>query len=61
MAYGKIDLFIDAMIREAYDRVYADRLLPLQQKVDRLRKDVDDLKRERGPPHQVSDQTETGN
>jgi len=50
MANAKIISFVDAQIREVYDAVFAAKLQPLQLKLDRLRKDVDELKRERGTP-----------
>ena len=46
MANAKIISFVDAQIKAAVTEV----VQPLQLKLDRLRKDVDELKRERGTP-----------
>jgi tetrahydromethanopterin S-methyltransferase subunit B len=59
MAGVKITSLIEAraqVIEAATAQVIAEIVLPLQQRIDRLRKDVDDLMRERGsPPEQVAE------
>ena len=53
MAGVKITSLIEAraqVIEAATAQVIAEIVLPLQQAIDRLRKDADDLKRERDQP-----------
>jgi hypothetical protein len=55
MAYGKFWPEIDKTVQAAI----SEAVLPLQQTIDRLRKDVEDLKRERGqPPEQAAQSKE---